>query len=175
MKEIYFILTYTGTFPSKVIKLYTRKKYTHVSISLDKELEEMYSFGRLRPYNLFISGMVHEHINKGTFKRFKNTVSAVYSYKVDDKEYEEIKKIIKDMYENKEKYKFNVLGLILVSIKKRVQRDYYFYCAEFVKHVLDEANVKTNLPEIVKPMDFLEIKGINNIYTGLLRECKMQK
>ena len=51
MKNIYLIITYTGTIPAKLIKLYTKNEYSHISISLDKELTEMYSFARLNPYN----------------------------------------------------------------------------------------------------------------------------
>ena len=62
MKKIYIILTNSGTILSRVIKLYTRKEYTHVSISLDKRLRKMYSFGRLNPYNPFYGGFIHEEI-----------------------------------------------------------------------------------------------------------------
>ena len=48
MKKIYIVLTYTGTFLSRIVNIYTGKKYSHVSISLDKNLEYMYSFGRFR-------------------------------------------------------------------------------------------------------------------------------
>ena len=91
VQKIYIVLTYTGTILSKAVKVYTRKKYSHISIALDKELKEMYSFGRLNPYNPFIGGFVHESINSGTFKRFKNTTTRIYSLNVSDKQYEKIK------------------------------------------------------------------------------------
>ena len=46
MKKIYIILTFTGTALSRIIKLTTRVEFAHVSIALDEELKEMYSFGR---------------------------------------------------------------------------------------------------------------------------------
>ena len=79
MKRIYIILTYSGTVLSRIVKAYTGAEYSHVSIGLDENLTMMYSFGRLNPYNPFIGGFVHEGINIGTFKRFKNTQTAVYS------------------------------------------------------------------------------------------------
>ena len=60
MKKIYIILTNTGTVISRIVKIYTRKKYGHVSIALDKKLKNMYSFGRLKATNPFIGGFVHE-------------------------------------------------------------------------------------------------------------------
>lgn len=73
MKKIFIVLTYTGTLPAKVVKFWTRKPYSHVSISLDESLTRMYSFARLGQYNIFNAGFLHEYINKGIFKKFKNT------------------------------------------------------------------------------------------------------
>ena len=50
-KQIYILLSHSGSILSKLINIYTRKSYTHVSLGLDKDLKELYSFGRLRPYN----------------------------------------------------------------------------------------------------------------------------
>ena len=88
MKKIYIILTHTGTILSTIIKYYTKDEFSHVSIALDADLEEMYSFGRLHPYNPFLGSFVHESIKKGTFKRFKNTKAKVYSLFVTDDQYE---------------------------------------------------------------------------------------
>jgi len=167
MKEIYIVLTHTGTTLSSIVKFYTKKKYTHVSIGLDSELKELYSFGRLNPYNAFIGGFVHEELNKGTFARFKNTIGAVYSLKVTDEQYNSIVKNIEYVKENKDKYKFNIIILFLISINKKYQKKDTFYCAEFVKHILETSFNKKLLPEIIKPMDFLELENIELIYKGL--------
>lgn len=53
MKEIYIVLTHTGTALSRMIKWFTKDEFTHSSIALDAELKQMYSFGRLNPYNPF--------------------------------------------------------------------------------------------------------------------------
>ena len=137
MKKVYILLTYTGTLLSKVIKIYTRDTYSHASISLDQDLEKLYSFGRLNPYNSFIGGFVHEGINHGTFKRFYKTKSVLFSLEVTDKEFYEINKIIKKIDKNKENYHFNVLGLLFVIFKKKRKKKDYFYCAEFVKFILE--------------------------------------
>ena len=59
MKKIYIILTFTGTILSRIVRIYTRKEYSHVSISLDQDLTKMYSFGRLNAYNPFSGVFVH--------------------------------------------------------------------------------------------------------------------
>lgn len=168
MKRIYIILTYTGTLTSKLVRFYTKKIYSHVSIALDEELEDMYSFGRLNPYNMFIGGFVHEGINKGTFKRFKKTIAYIYWIDITEEQYKKIEKVIGYMKQHRRKYKFNILGLLLVSLHIRRIKKYSFYCAEFVRYVLQSAGIGRNLPEIIKPEDFRTLEGINMKYEGLL-------
>lgn len=43
MKQIYIVLTHTGTVLSRMIKMYTKGKFSHISIAFDKDLNEMYS------------------------------------------------------------------------------------------------------------------------------------
>ncbi len=173
MKDIYIILTHTGTTLSKLIKSYTKNEFSHVSISLDDKLKKMYSFGRLHPYNPFWAGFVHEGIEHGTFKRFYLTQTKVYSFEVTEEQYKKMEEIIEYMKTRKKSYKFNIIGLFAVSINKKVKFKNYFYCAEFVKYVLEEAGVKTNLPEIIKPEDFKNLEGIKLVYNGKLNEYKL--
>lgn len=43
-KTIYIVLSQTGTVLSRVLRLFTRAEYNHVSIALDENLDYMYSF-----------------------------------------------------------------------------------------------------------------------------------
>lgn len=171
MKKIYIILTYTGTILAKIVKIYTKKEYSHVSISLDQDLSKMYSFGRLNPYNPFIGGFVHEGIDRGTFKRFKKTKTKIYSLEIEEEKYEKLEEIIENIQQKKNLYKFNLIGLLAVSLNVRIKREKCFYCAEFVKYVLEESNV-TSLPEVIKPNDFEHVEGLDVVYKGILKEYK---
>lgn len=170
MKKIYIVLTYTGTILAKIVKIYTRREYSHVSIAFDEDLKEMYSFGRLNPYNPFIGGFVHEGIDKGTFKRFKKTKTRIYSLSVADEDFDKMVEVINDIREDRLHYKFNLIGLIGVAIHFKFKREKSFYCAEFVKYVLEQSKTEYNLPDIVKPEDFREIKGLDVVYSGVLKE-----
>ena len=171
MKKIYIILTYTGTILSRIVRIYTKKEYSHVSISLDQDLTQMYSFGRLNPYNPFIGGFVQEGIDKGTFKRFKKTKTKIYSLEITEEKYEQLETIIEEIQKQKNVYKFNIIGLLGVALNVKIKREKHFYCAEFVKYVLEQSNV-LELPDPVKPEDFEQIENTNEIYKGILREYK---
>lgn len=171
MRKIYIILTYTGTILSKIVKIYTKKEYSHVSISLDSDLTQMYSFGRLNPYNPFVGGFVHEAIDSGTFKRFKKTKTKIYSLEIEEEKYEKLENIIKNIQQRKKLYKFNLIGLMAVTLNVKIKRERCFYCAEFVKYVLEQSQVLT-LPDIIKPEDFEKVQELDEVYKGVLREYK---
>ena len=172
MKNIYIVMTQTGTLLSRLIKGYTGCEYAHVSISLDKNLDEMYSFGRLNPYNPFWGGFIHERVNSGTFKRFKNTIAGIVELEVTDEQYNNLRNIIKKMEERINPYRFNILGLILVGFNIKYEMEDHFYCAEFLKYLFEECNIENNLPILVAPDDFKNIKGIKYIYKGKLSEYR---
>lgn len=171
MKEIYIILTYTGTVLSKLIRIATKDEFSHVSISLDQNLSEMYSFGRINPYNPFFGGFVHESPLNGTFKRFeKTTYSKIYTLKVNDEQYKILQERLNKMWMNNKIYKFNILGLIGAKFRYKVTRKNSYYCAEFIKQLMDEALINNNLPQVAKPDDFKNIKDINLCYCGMLKD-----
>lgn len=172
MRKVYLVFSHTGTILSKIIRIYTREKYTHISISLDEDLKKMYSFGRLKPYNPFIGGFVHERIHDGTYKRFNKTRSEIYSLNVTDAQYDSISKIIDNFYKNKDNHKFNIRGLMALVFHIKYKHKDNFYCAEFIKYLMDNSNVKMELPELIKPMDFMNNRSLSLIYKGRLAEYR---
>ncbi len=175
MKKIYIILTYTGTILSKIIHIYTKEEYTHSSISLDRELTRMYSFGRYNAYNPFWGGFIRERINERTFKRFYNTKTVIYSLEITDEQYERIESEIRAFILEKDLYRFNLLGLIAKAFNLRLRRRYRFYCSEFVKYLLDKAKIENNLPDVVEPEDFKKLPCLNLVYQGKLRNYSVNK
>src|SRR5690625_7059982 len=86
---IYFIFTDTGTNLSRIINFCTRQSLNHVSIGFDKDLNEVYSFGRKNPKNPFSGGFVREDI-RGAF--LKNANCAVYAFQLTEAERESDRK-----------------------------------------------------------------------------------
>ena len=52
-RQLYIVISQTGTLLSRILKQITGAEYNHASISLPRDLERMYSFGRRHPYNPF--------------------------------------------------------------------------------------------------------------------------
>ena len=171
MKNLYIVLSQTGTLFSRALKLVTRAKYNHVSISLNESLDTMYSFGRLNAYNPFIGGFVEEGKNKGTFKRFRNTEAMVIELSVTDHKYNAIKYFIDYFSEHKQSFHYNYLGILCACFRKNHESGKRYYCSQFVRACLALFNIENavELPKIIKPIDFLKLNNKNIIYEGLLR------
>lgn len=171
-KKIYIILSQTGTMFSRALKFFTKAEYNHASISLSPTLDEMYSFGRLNPYNPFKGGFVKEGKNIGTFKRFYNTKAMVIELHVTEEEYYKIKIFIEYLQKNQLQFHYNYWGIFLACFKKNLEPKKRFYCSQFVRACLayfDIDNSRT-LPKIIKPIDFMKLENKKIIYTGLLKD-----
>lgn len=171
-EEIFIVITQTGTVLSKFLKLCTRAEYNHASIALSPDLKVMYSFGRLNPYNPFFGGFVEESASFGTFKRFSETEALVLSAHVTNENKEQLSEFIDTMVNNKKDYGYNYMGLYLAFINKCVKKQNRYYCSEFVREMLKRAGVRgsADLPDVIKPIDFLELPELRQVYRGKLRE-----
>lgn len=178
---IYILLTHSGSLLSKCINIYTKEPYTHVSIALDTNLKELYSFGRLNPYNPILAGFVKEDVINGTYSRFPETRCALYSYNINDVQYRKLKNQLNKFKKNGDKYSYNLLGLFGVIFNFPIERKYNYFCSQFVATLLNNSGIYlfnkppalfNKPPALVSPRDFRKCKELNLIYEGRLRRYK---
>lgn len=174
-KDIYILLSHSGSMFSKAINICTKQPYTHVSIALDKDLEELYSFGRIRPYNPVIGGFIKEDISGGTYKRFPNTRCALYSLKITSKQYKELKKELNKFKRERDKYGYNLVGVVGAAFNYPICREYRYFCSQFVSELLLKSGIKLidKNPSLTAPMDFTESDELECIYVGYLSKISM--
>lgn len=172
-KKVYIVLSQTGTTLSRILKFITRAPYNHSSIALTEDLQTMYSFGRVNPYNPFIGGFVQESPAHGTFKRFKNTRIMVLETEISAKAHEELGRLLHEMLKEKARYHYNYLGLFLAAIRVHREKRNCYYCSEFVKAMVVRMGLPgaEEIPAIVKPMHFLTVPH-KTVYIGKLQEYK---
>jgi hypothetical protein len=172
-KKVYVLLSNTGTLLNKSIKKYTKAPYNHASIAFDKELIELYSFGRIYPRNPLYGGFVQENIVKGTFSRYPETTCQVYEIDLTERQLQKMIRILNIFKKNRNYLGFNVVGLVGVAINKPIfTRKGAYFCSQFVSEVfvrsgLDLWEKKTSL---VTPEDIRNTKEFKLIYEGKLRE-----
>jgi hypothetical protein len=167
-------MTHSGSIPAKLIKLCSKSKYSHVSISIDKNLNALYSFGRKSPKNPLNGGFAIDGINEGIYKVFKNTYCKIYKIMIDDEKYDRFMEILNYYLDNQDQYKYNFIGLITVLIHIPYRRENYYFCSQFVSEVLDKSEIyKFNKDfTLIKPNDFNELKNFELIFEGKLNDYK---
>ena len=167
-KTIYIILTETGSLLSRAIQMYTQENFNHVSIALDPELKEMYSFGRKQENNPLIGGFVQEDVHS---KLLRKANCAIYEYTISDKQYEMLREEIAYFKRDQHKFKYNFLGLICVACRIRLKRDYAFFCSQFIAFLFLRAGISIHLcPYFTKPTDFQQLQGLRLCYKGQLEK-----
>lgn len=175
-KSLYIALTQTGTILSRIVKIVTRDKYNHVSISTSPDLGDLYSFGRKNPYNPFKAGFVKESPTTGTFSRFRKTDALIIELPVTEEQYKRVKSELEYMYEHKENYHYNYRGLFLAYFGKVRYKRNTFYCSEFAQSILRKngLGLKKGESELVCPNDFVNIAGGRIIYIGKMIDYSPQ-
>lgn len=164
------MLTDTGTALSKTIQKYTKAPYNHVSIALDENLNELYSFGRRHPKNPLYGGFVKEDVLYGTYSYYPKTTCQIYELKVNDKQYKKIERIIGNFKNKERQYIYNLIGLFGVVVKRPIEVEYAYFCSQFVGEVLRRSGINLiDKPSgLIQPNDFINNENLQMVYEGLL-------
>lgn len=171
-RSIFILLTNTGTVFTKLIQSYTKAPYNHASISFNRELSELYSFGRKHPSNPLNGGFVKEDLKTGTFSKYPNTTCVIYELQVTDREVEKMKRVLHIFIRSHHKYLYNILGVIGIALKEPVEFSNSYFCSQFVAEILDRSGIKlwNKLPALITPDDFRQSDRLQLIYEGKLSE-----
>lgn len=175
-KDIYIIISHTPSVVSRIIRKFTHTPYNHVSVSLDAELNHMFSFGRRYKYFPWYGGFVRESLDSGTMGRFTETEAIVLTMNIEEDVYDDIRTKLEDMLEHKYAYRYDTLGLLAAIFGKCLKRDKHYYCSAFVRELLVESGIEDddNFKEIVRPLDFMNLPDTREVFRGKLREFPQQ-
>ncbi len=169
--SIYIVLTRSSTIVSKLIHVVSQDEYTHAAISFDRNLQEMYSFGRKYTYVPFIGRFRRESFNEGVFRAHNNIPGIVIEVKVTEEKYLRAKSLLDNFIANSSVYKYHYLGLLYNFLQKEANNENRFICSEFVYHILKESeifdiNMSSNL---VRPETLRTNLRNNIVYEGNLK------
>ncbi|MBU3112871.1 hypothetical protein [Clostridium lacusfryxellense] len=171
-KYIYVVISRTPTSTGKLVRKFLKEDYNHASISLDKNLSEMYSFCRFTISNPLVGGIVRESAFTLNIGRHENVPINVYKIPVTIRKYELINKFIYDIYNDDEIYYYNFLGAIGVISNKRHSVYKTYICTEFVMEALKRGGIKLTPLESYKitPTDICEVMKQFIVYSGNLND-----
>ena len=150
-KQIFIVISQTGTVLSRILKRVTGAEYNHASLSLSPDLKKMYSFGRRHPYNPFWGGFVIESPHAGTFRRFSNTTAVILAVEITEERYAALETTLETMWARREQFSYNLLGLLLAFFRVLWKRSDCYYCSEFVEEMLLRAEPVSCAPASSSP------------------------
>jgi hypothetical protein len=167
-KQVYLLLSNTGSLLTKLIKLYTKKPYNHASLAFDSHLAEVYSFGRKTVRNPFIGGFVKEDVKAGLFIQAD---CAIYSITVTEEQIQKMNHYLQEIEAQKKHYRYNFLGLFGVLFNKSIKRKNAFFCSQFVAFLLKESNIIDfdKPPSLITPHDLQNSSKFQFVYEGKLK------
>ena len=171
-RYIYLIFSKTGTWLSRLISAFSDIRYPHASLSFDDEFTVMYSFGRKNPNNPFSGGFVVENLHGGVFSRSASCECMILRLKVTGEQYDALQNYIKEFAKEKDKFKYNFLGLYGILLNKPLKRKNYYFCSQFISEALIKSKVLglEKEPELTRTDDLYTIKNREILYEGFVNE-----
>ena len=135
----------------------------------------MYSFGRINPDNPFVAGLIKEDINGGIFNKFPYSECMIYKVTVTEDQLKMLKKELNVFMAEQKKYKYNFLGVFTAYWDKPLERDYYYFCSQFVSELLIKSSIyeSNKSPALISPKDLLDINNKTVVFEGLV--CNYSK
>ena len=173
--DIYILVSQTGTVFSRILRFVTKAPYNHVSIALDKDLNQMYSFARRKIKRPWIAGLIQEHPSEGMFFIKQETNCRVYQKEITLEQYEKILKQIDLFMDDYEMYRYNFLGLPFIWFGIPIERKKHYVCSQFVAYLLQKADIcfQQTHYSLIKPDDFCHQEGFVLVYEGRLQEYEL--
>jgi hypothetical protein len=171
-KYIYLVFTRTGTWLSRLISVFSDIEYPHSSISFDNEFTEMYSFGRKNPNNPLSGGFAVENLFDGVFKNNPCCKCLIFRMKVSEEQYTSLKRYISGFSKEKDKYRYNFLGLCGILLNMPLKRKNHYFCSQFVSEALIKSKVLEldKAPELTRTDDLYTIKNREILYEGFVNK-----
>lgn len=167
LKPVYVVLIEGKSCFSKAIKVLTKDIYSHIAISLDSSLHNMYSYG------------ISSNSNKNGFRKEDiNDLPIggridVFAFFVTDPVYKKITKFIDNFKENADKTSYSFINLITYLFNIPHNTEWKLVCSQFVDRCLQaaEINLTGRDSSRVAPADLDRAMSsenrIYNLYKGL--------
>ena len=167
---IYIMISKTHTKFARALRTVGRIKYNHASVSLDAELNELYSFARPQHNALLLAGLVKESVFRYSLGKASRVNVEIFKIPVTKEQHEKIKQIIELVQGDKE-YIYNLIAVISYPLLKGFHMHKAFSCIEFVMYILHKIGFKLEKPLYkYKPDDLTSILNDYQYFEGNLLE-----
>lgn len=162
---VYIVFSSTPYKIGKLIRGFTGERYNHVSISLDRDLTQMYSFARRYYRTPFYGGFVKEsraryHLN-GTPSQIK-----ICRLAVSQESYDQLAARFCAMYERREQLLYNHLSVVTIPFHRLIHLKDARICSEFVVEQLHHLGMPINPRRYYSVGTLEKLLEDRQVYTG---------
>ena len=171
-KCIYVVFSRPNSIVSETIGLFTRGEFTHCSITLDRDLRYMFSFGRKYAYFPFIGCYLREELNNKFYSLSDSLYGRIVEIPVSDEQYENVKRRLVDFWRNKKNHKYNIAGFFFYLFRKDYAPDGQYTCSQFVAETLDIYGICSinTAYTLVNPDELARIVDGNILFEGDIKK-----
>jgi hypothetical protein len=125
----------------RLIRCITRHAYNHVSISLDPNLQKLYSFARYYENTPLYGGFVHESLLRYQHNGMQTPIK-VCAIPVTPRQKQAIASLILHFKLHAGEYIYDMLSALLTPFKKRLFIRNAYTCVDFASVVLSVADIR---------------------------------
>ena len=168
-RYVYVVFSSTPYKVGKLIRRFTKETYNHVSISLDRDLTQMYSFSRRYYKTPFYGGFVHETKSRYTVKG-QCTQICLCALPITEQQYEELTQLLDQMHKDNRFYIYNHLSVLGAVIHRPIHAKDAYTCVEFCVKILHELGVNVQEGKYYTVGDVHDILAPYIVYTGTMPE-----
>src|SRR5690554_2614543 len=136
MNKIYVVLSATPTKIGMMIRTLTRSSFNHASISLTRDLSEMYSFARYRAHNALVGGFIQEFPQRLTLGKETDVQIKVFEIPIAQDKYEKIKEFIYGVRDDEDQCLYNSLAILGRPFGWGTNTYKAYVCTDFVLKAL---------------------------------------
>lgn len=134
-KFIYIVLSSTSGKMGRFIRFATGYFYNHVSVSLEPDINTLFSFARYYKNTPLFGGFVEESIMR--YSSLEEIASIkIFKIPVTETQYSEIKIRIDQLKAESEKYIYNTISALLAPVHRSVSICNAYTCVEFMVNLL---------------------------------------
>ncbi len=172
MQKIYIMISQTHTGFARVVRKVGKVQYNHASISLDKDLEQAFSYARPKHRAVVLARLVRENVFRYTLGTYTNVPVVIFELEVTEGQYAWIQDKIHQIYNDRE-YLYNFYSVLSNLITGGFATYKAFSCIEFVMYLLQGIGCKTEKPLYAyRPDDLLTMFEDSVYFKGNLLDYK---
>ena len=152
-KYVYVVFSSTQYMIAKFIRAFTHHRYNHVSISLDGNMQQLYSFARRYEDTPFCGGFVVETPERYLRRNIAASVQ-ICAIPVTDEQHATIRAHLQAYEAEAQDYVYNYIGALTFLFRRRVALDRCHTCVDFATELIAMTGAG------ISPDRFYSIRGL---------------